>query len=251
MSRKPPAGLSGQQHEFEDFHLLNAEGRQRLLEKYAHAACEPSIALDWRAIPYNRVALVNQLVARLGPACRYLEIGCDEDLLFAAIPLDFKIGVDPVRGGNRRVTSDAFFERNTVPFDVIFLDGLHTYDQLHRDVENALKWLRPGGFIAIHDLVPRNWKEAHVPRLNMAWTGDVWKVGVELARTEGLDFCLVLIDHGIGVIRRPDKAPLPPLCDRRAELADAGFADFHKMFADLPTLDWAGWQDWLNQGKTR
>ena len=240
--------LSGQREEFEDFLLLNPEGRKRLLAKYADAACDEVLDIKWGDIPYNRVALINQLVARIGPGCRYLEIGCDDNLLFAAVPLAFKVGVDPVRGGNLRVTSDAFFERNTAFFDVIFLDGLHTYEQLRRDVENALRWLSPGGFIAIHDLVPLNWKEAHVPRLNGGWTGDVWKVGVELARSEGMDFQMVLIDHGVGVIRRGGDTPMPPLCDLRAELENAGFADFHRMFETLPTLDWAAWNDWLEKG---
>ncbi len=43
-------------------------------------------------------------------------------------------------------TSDAFFERHgdrLAPFDVVFVDGLHTYEQSYRDVRNALAVLRP------------------------------------------------------------------------------------------------------------
>jgi len=240
--------LSGQHEEFEDFLLLNPAGRQRLLEKYEGAACEAVLDFNWSAVPYNRVALVNQLVARVGPECHYLEIGCDNNDLFSAVAAKSKVGVDPVRGGSHRMTSDAFFERNKALFDVIFLDGLHTYEQLHRDVENALTRLRPGGFIAIHDLVPLNWREAHVPRINGAWTGDVWKVGVELARSEGIAFQIVLIDHGVGVIRHEGRTAMPPLRDLQVELQDAGFAEFHEMFETLPTLDWEGWNNWLAQG---
>lgn len=247
-SARPEVALSGQKTEFEDFQLLNPEGRKRLVEKYAGAACEETIDIDWAKIPYNRVAVVNHLVAKIGPGCRYLEIGCDQDQLFAAVPLTWKIGVDPVRGGNRRLTSDAFFDSNTKNFDVIFIDGLHTYEQLHRDVDNALKCLRPGGFIAIHDLIPRSWKEEHVPRLNGAWTGDVWKVGAELAQSQGLDFRLISIDHGVGVVRRHGDTPLAPLADLRSELASEGFADFYRRYQDMPTVDWDGWLDWLETG---
>ena len=36
-----------------------------------------------------------------------------------------KIGVDPVSGGNLRMTSDHFFKENKEKFDLIFIDGLH------------------------------------------------------------------------------------------------------------------------------
>jgi hypothetical protein len=33
--------------------------------------------------------------------------------------------------------------------------------------------LKPGGFIALHDMLPMNWKLEHMPRLSLGWTGDV------------------------------------------------------------------------------
>ena len=36
--------------------------------------------------------------------------------------------------------------------------------------------LKPGGSIAIHDMLPRDWIEEHVPQISTrAWTGDGWK----------------------------------------------------------------------------
>ena len=52
-----------------------------------------------------------------------------------------KIGVDPERGGNVRKTSDNFFKNNKKEFDVIFIDGLHIYEQCRKDVINSLKVL--------------------------------------------------------------------------------------------------------------
>lgn len=240
-----PAFLSGQEEEFEDFLLLNPKGKQRLLEKYADHAVAGRLDLPWLATPYNRVALMARLAARLGSDCRYLEIGCDTDQLFSSLPMAHKIGVDPVKGGNRRMTSDAFFAQNTERFDLVFLDGLHTYGQLRRDVENALAVTRPGGFIGIHDLVPRTWQEEHVPRLSSMWTGDVWKVGVELAQTPGLDFTLVLIDHGVGLIRVGESLP-ETLTDLSAQLNGARFETFLTHFPDLPQIDWAGLSEWFD-----
>ena len=40
----------------------------------------------------------------------YLEIGCDKDSNFSKIKVKNKIGVDPIKGGNVRKTSDDFFK---------------------------------------------------------------------------------------------------------------------------------------------
>lgn len=36
-------------------------------------------------------------------------------------------------------------------FDLVFLDGYHTYDAVKADIERALRVLRPGGTLACHD----------------------------------------------------------------------------------------------------
>lgn len=238
-------GLSGQESEFEDFLLLNSEGQKRLQEKYAAAAVEAKVEIDWKGIHYDRIALMSLLAGQIGGNCRYLEIGCDRNKLFDAMPMRHKAGVDPVRGGTHRMTSDEFFARSKKKFDLIFIDGLHTYEQLHRDVENALKVLAPGGFIAMHDLVPLNWREAHVPRVNMAWTGDVWKVGVELAQSPDIIFKLFMIDHGVGVIHCPPDREPGMIRDMSDTLGTATFADFLTLLEDMPTVDWSKGAAWI------
>ena len=80
------------------------------------------------------------------------------------IPLINKIGVDPKNGGNVRETSDNFFKNNKKEFDVIFIDGLHVYEQCRKDIINSLKFLNRNGFIILHDMIPRSWLEENVPR---------------------------------------------------------------------------------------
>ena len=200
---------------------------------------------DWAASPYTRASVVN-LLLRDRPDKRYLEIGCAGDELFAAVASEAKIGVDPARGGTHRMTSDVFFETHPdARFDVIFIDGLHLYDQVRRDVVNALAALAPGGWIAIHDMLPRDWIEEHVPQISTAgWTGDGWKVAFELAETRGLDFRLLTIDHGVVIVRPGLEAVC--LADCRAALRDLRFDYLHRNFDRLPVLDFGAGRAWID-----
>ena len=152
---------------------------------------------------YTRHAFINKAISQYKD-CKYLEIGVDENQVFNSIPLkpDKKFGVDPFKGGNYRMTSDEFFKKyNHLKFDVIFIDGLHEYKQCQRDCLNSIKSLKEGGIILFHDFLPRSPFEENVPRMQSGWTGDVWKVAVELNNSENVDFKIVNIDHGIGILK--------------------------------------------------
>ena len=49
----------------------------------------------------------------------YLEICCDQNQVFSKIKISKKIGVDPVSGGTIRDTSDNFFKKNNLKFDIM------------------------------------------------------------------------------------------------------------------------------------
>ncbi len=158
---------------------------------------------DWKNKHINRHAIINKGVFRIKELknnCNYLEIGCDRDQNFNAVALEeeFKTGVDPNSGGTVRDTSDNFFNQNKDLFDVIFVDGLHHYEQCQKDVINSIKNINNYGIIFIHDLLPRDWKIEHVPRCNESWSGDVWKVAIELNESENIDFYIADIDSGVG-----------------------------------------------------
>ncbi|MCZ2339079.1 MAG: class I SAM-dependent methyltransferase, partial [Chitinophagales bacterium] len=74
----------------------------------------------------------------------------DPGVEFKENPVDFKM------------TSDAFFERlrngehidRNIRFELIFIDGLHLADQVDRDIEHALAFLKDDGFLVMHDCNP-------------------------------------------------------------------------------------------------
>lgn len=132
----------------------------------------------------------------------YLEIGCFQDEVFSYIDCKKKIGVDPIQGGNTRLTSDVFFKNNKDKFDCIFIDGLHTYDQCKKDVFNSLRFLNKDGIILIHDCLPTSFLEQTDIRLTSNWYGTVWKSMVELRTMDNIETYTINCDSGIGVVQK-------------------------------------------------
>ena len=181
---------------------INKQENHQKLRKQYNNFCDTVINIDWNKILYNRISFISAATKKFND-CRYLEIGCGEDTCFKSIPVINKIGVDPDRGGNVKKTSDNFFKDNKNRFDVIFIDGLHIYEQCRKDVINSLKVLEKNGFIFLHDMTPRNWAEENVPRLkDTLWTGNIWKVALELSKTKGIDFFVINADMGIGILKK-------------------------------------------------
>jgi hypothetical protein len=152
----------------------------------------------------TRLDLINYFIKKNNYSS-YLEIGCDQDEVFSKINID-KTGVDPNSGGTERLTSDDFFKKNKSSFDIIFIDGLHVYDQVKRDILNAVNVLNENGAILIHDCLPNKIWEQNVPRMNGSWTGDVWKVIPFLRSMENIDVYTCAADRGVGIIfKRPNR----------------------------------------------
>ena len=131
----------------------------------------------------------------------YLEIGCDKNELFSRINIENKFGVDPIRGGNIRKTSNDFFSTNKNKFDLIFIDGLHEYKQVKKDILNSLKCLKENGIILVHDCLPDSLSKQAVPRYKMTWNGDVWKAIVDLRKLDNIEIYTCKIDQGISIIQ--------------------------------------------------
>ena len=153
-----------------------------------------------------------------------MEIGCQSNTLFDSVASNYKTGVDPASGGTHRRTSDEFFANNKEIFNVIFIDGLHIYDQVKRDIINSSKCLNENGFILVHDCLPRSLSAQAVPRHRYNWNGDVWKAIVDLRREPDLEIFTCIADEGISIIQNK-KNSNTLIIDK--EISDLKFRDFY------------------------
>jgi len=140
-------------------------------------------------------ALARQLHCR-----RYLEIGVLHGTTFRDVEIPERTAVDPGFGfdtselANERTrffkqTSDAFFvnEPMSPQYDLVLIDGMHTFEQVVRDLSNVLLRTHQRSVIILDDTVPDDVYSAvkdgaasyEYRKLDTApargWQGDVYK----------------------------------------------------------------------------
>lgn len=126
---------------------------------------------------YFRTEIINKLI-NINNYNSYLEIGVDDCSNFNFVNLNKKVSVDPnnTRGTPTfQMMSSEFFKINNQFFDLIFIDGLHTFESSYCDLIESLKILNKNGSILLHDTFPKKYEHQTVPPSDPCWTGDVWK----------------------------------------------------------------------------
>ena len=132
------------------------------------------------------------------------------------------------------MTSDVFFKNNIKKFDLIFLDGLHTYEQTINDIDNSLKILNERGVILIHDCLPKKIWNQIVPRMYGHWNGDVWKAIVHSRTYNYADTYTCIADHGLGIIfKRKNKNILKTNISNFKDLKFKDYFINHKLYMNL------------------
>lgn len=192
----------------------------------------------------KRFDILNYLIDQY-KLINYLEIGVFQGENIRKIKAPYKNGVDPGAEGyivpevDYQMTSDAFFDlirgHEDIKYDLIFIDGLHEYSQVKKDIENSLNHLQPNGFIALHDCNPVSY-DAQIPdRKTIAWNGDVWKSFVEFKQNNPMfECCVIDTDFGVGVIKNnPNPTIATPLIDMDYQT----FNSDRKKYLNLITWD--------------
>ena len=181
----------------------------------------------------DRIEIIQNII-NLKNYKSYLEIGTFKDELFKPIKCERKIGVDPVSGGNVRKTSDEFFLENKQKFDLIFIDGLHHYDQVKKDIINSFNFLNDGGIILMHDCMPKDYYYQAIPRCQYEWNGDTWKAFLEFRAKEFLDGYCCYADQGVGVfLKRKNRNQLKLNIENYKRLKFNDFAVNYKSYLNL------------------
>ena len=185
---------------------------------------------------YSRLDMINYFIKK-NDYKSYLEIGCDKNQIFSQITLNKKIGVDPYSGGNVRKTSDDFFKENAEKFDLIFIDGLHVYDQVKRDIINSINFLNKEGVILVHDCLPDTIGKQAVPRYKMQWNGDVWKAIVDLRQRDDLEIHTCFVDQGISIIKKENNSSILKINKKTQDLKFSDFYHNHNEYLRIINLD--------------
>ena len=153
----------------------------------------------------------NERLARFNPS-RFLEIGVKSGRGSWKIKADWKLGVDPAPLPRERthryteiyrLTSDEFFadQKGYLNLSVVLVDGLHHADQIERDILNSISHLNPLGTVVVHDCNPPDEGSQIVPRQQVHWNGDGWKVITMLRATRSdLRVYTIDADEGLGIV---------------------------------------------------
>lgn len=179
----------------------------------------------------NRIEIIKK-IAEKTKVETYLEIGVEFGAVFYQIKAKRKIAVDPdfkiswkrkladlpnrLNAKYFRLTSDDFFAKHSSLFkrnkiDLAFVDGLHTYKQTTKDIENCLKYLSENGIIVVHDCSPPSEAAASSKREGAeklsgwqgSWCGDVWKAIVYFRSAKNnLKIFTLDCDYGLAIITK-------------------------------------------------
>jgi hypothetical protein len=170
---------------------------------------------------------------------KYLEIGVCDGKTFLALDCTRKIAIDPLFKISKwdkfkwafkkpvnlnnvyyKMKSDDFFKSKKLiekhsPFDLIFIDGLHTFEASLGDALNAIRNLSSDGTIIFHDCFPphkaaaipagsyKDARDQNIKGWTGEWCGDVWKTIFYLKSKYGdsIEIFVLDADYGLGVLK--------------------------------------------------
>jgi len=157
----------------------------------------------------TRTEIINLLIKKNNYKS-YLEIGIGDGENFNNISCEKKVSVDPNPecfkiNPSFKLTSDNFFSNNKQIFDIIFVDGLHTFEQTYIDIKNALNCLSKNGIVLAHDTLPPteyHQREPELYKIGEAWNGTCWKAIAKLRLEEdNINISTVDTDWGVSIIK--------------------------------------------------
>ena len=119
--------------------------------------------------------------------------------------------------------SNAFFKDNSELYDIIIVDGYHSYEQSKKDLENALESVTDKGLVLVHDSFPYTISLTGDRKNKVgAWCGDVYKTVMEFRQMDKVSVITWDKDYGVSIV---SKNKLTPTSVKKLDLT---FDNLHK-----------------------
>lgn len=196
----------------------------------------------WGALP-----LLHEVIGASGQelgAKRYLILGGEDSYAHRiTLPEGRRIA------GNNEI--DQFLSTTTERFDIVVIDGEHTWPRVMREHELSLKVLTERGIIVMHDTSPHSEEMQRVPYAGShAWTGNAWRAVVELRKfhTRNTAVCTLNTHYGITIVVPHAKAWLdsPIDCGAIKDISYAELALNRREYLGL-LQGWDDWRRWVRE----
>lgn len=204
-----------------------------------------SMVLKRRSDRLNQLATINQ-------SSKYLEIGVSKGVTFNAINIKNKVAVDPKFKFKTKeyatenivfleISSDEFFKnyaKGFESFDLIYIDGLHTFEQTFRDFCASVSLAHSQTIWLIDDTCPGSYAQAQSSVQNYAklrrfsqekdvsWMGDVFKVVTAIHDFFPQFSFATFPDHGQTVVWNQWRADFEPLWNSLETISRLEYLDF-------------------------
>ncbi|MDJ0515293.1 MAG: glycosyltransferase 61 family protein [Trichodesmium sp. MO_231.B1] len=236
--------------------------REAVVEKYLQirgtiqdnstAQVDENIPTRSRSDRLNKLASINQ-------SSRYLEIGVSKGITFNAVNVTNKVAVDPQFRLNKNkyatekvvfleVSSDEFFRsyaEQFKPFDLIYLDGLHTFAQIFRDFCATLAYGHSKTIWLIDDTCPGSYAQAQVSlqccrqiqkfsgEKDGSWMGDVFKIVAAIHDFFPQYSFATFPDHGQTVVWNHPRTDFEPKWNSLETISRLEYSDFIELQSTL------------------
>ncbi len=208
----------------------------------------------------NTIERLNSL-SKINQTKSYLEIGVHRGHTFHQCQFPYKVAVDPKFDFNTsnlntpqslyfEITSDKFWaeEQQGVKFDLIYLDGLHTFDQTMRDFCSSLAFSHEKTIWLIDDVLPdsflaslADYKITYIARLLLPfsgthWMGDCYKVICAIADFFPQYSYATFKGHGQTVVWKKTRKKFRPMWNSLKMISSFGYFKFIKNYKSILNL---------------
>lgn len=233
---------------------------------------QPSIKMQ-KGMKLERSSVINQ-IANTIDAKMYLEIGVNRGVTFNSVNILTKVAVDPkflftdkksreLDTGEKfyfhEITSDDFFQdyaQTYSSFDLVYLDGLHTFEQTLKDLLNTMNHTHDKSIIVIDDTLPNDVFSSlpsaqecirlrrsvfGIRKNDNAWMGDVYKLVAFIHDfMPFLSYATLKDNHGQTIVWQERRNNVIPIFKNMNDIAQLSYTDFlifkDKIF-NFSTLD--------------